>query len=333
MIMNKKKIIAFVSLTSTTLVVGSLYFVSFSKNNNPALLAIASDSWYHYTAVAATENKHGSREFWAKADDYCNTRVFNQPEGTIIETRDFASYESFGTLAFGDDRYVPSLFDQRNGVYPINNGDGTFNYGIYPNSKVTDSSVLTELNSFDDSDIKGNGWYLYDGAYYAKKNTDWYKCEPINWIIMSNNGSGEYLLLASKSTDVHRYDDDSSNYENSEIRSFLNNDMFTKAFYLNSNYVKAGTDKLYVLDKPTMRDFFDAGENYQLRYSYATDWVLADNPAKESFEGKYKVCYWSTTTYDGSQVYCFNLSGTAYSYYSVTKTDYTVRPAMTLKLS
>lgn len=142
---------------------------------------------------------------------------------------------------------------------PFLSSDGkTVFYGLYPQTNVSDPDILESLNKI--AIPESNGWYLYDGEYYAKlissvdyytddyrfdngitiKNNYeyWYKCQPISWDVL-NNSNGEYRLVSSdlldgryyksefSDTDNYPYD---SNYEYSDIREWLNNDFYNNAF-------------------------------------------------------------------------------------------------------
>ena len=327
---NKNKLLLSITIVSSCAVMGTVLATGGAFNKNDTLAVTrGSEIWHHYAEVPATEDHYGSKEFWAKESEGCTKRYFSAPGGDYVE-HNFSTYDEYATLTYGHELYVPSLFDQRNGVYPINNGGGTFTYGVYPKTKINDATLLTSLNGLDDSYIQSNGWYLYNGTHYVKKDTNWFKCDVINWIIMNNYGNGEYLLLSENALDVHRYDDDSSNYETSEIRAFLNDETYTKAFHLNNSYVKTvNSNKLYILESGTMRDFFNSGDNYPKRLCPLTDWLSANSAY--SYGGN--VCYWSSYAHDGSSVYRFDTNGSSTGWESVSNETFCVRPAMTLKLS
>ena len=149
----------------------------------------------------------------------------------------------------------------------ISNGGKTVTYGLYPQTNVNDSALISALNTL--TTPESNGWYLYGGDYYAKLSaapcdsnyvfdngttivegtTYWFKCEPITWNVLSNN-NGEYYLLSSVLLDAHRYNEYylggqnghyANNYEYSEIRSWLNNDFYNSAFALGSDHILTTT--------------------------------------------------------------------------------------------
>ncbi len=159
--------------------------------------------------------------------------------------------------------------DQHLGISPfINSVKGTLTYGLYPQKHVSDSATLASLNAL--ASAEGNGWYLLNGEYYAKKEANpygssyafddgetivsgtayWFKCEPITWKILSSEG-GEYSLVSTVLLDAHRYNDHwyeensdgyyANNYENSEIRSWLNKDFYNSAFSLGNSLIQTTT--------------------------------------------------------------------------------------------
>ena len=77
------------------------------------------------------------------------------------------------------------------------------------------------------------GYKYSDGTDVARASADsykYFKVEPIRWVVLTDNYSGKKLLHSEKILIVQRYDDASNNYENSEIRSWLNGDFYNTAF-------------------------------------------------------------------------------------------------------
>lgn len=99
--------------------------------------------------------------------------------------------------------------------------------GEYPQSKVTDNTLITALNGL--SSTNARGYYEYNNNQYAKYDNDYYLVEPIKWRFL-DSGEGKVFVVSDLILDQHRYDGSSNNYENSEIRNWLNNDFLNKAF-------------------------------------------------------------------------------------------------------
>ena len=160
------------------------------------------------------------------------------------------------------------------GSKPVISADRkTVYYGLYPQTNVNSTSLLCSLDSL--TTPESNGWYLYDGNYYAKVSAKdhynssftpdyytfdngtviksgtayWFKCEPISWNVLTNN-DGEYYLVSSVLLDVHCYYNSTSNrvidgqtvypnnYKYSDIRTWLNEDFYNSAFALGNEYIQ-----------------------------------------------------------------------------------------------
>lgn len=136
------------------------------------------------------------------------------------------------------------------------------------NSEGTSASGIVELGMWpqtikssgvtvDETDSKTVGMFTYykgsDGAWYVKQQekafrsgfkysdgTDvaqsgansykYFKVEPIKWVVLTDDYSGKKLILSEKILIARRYDDNSNNYKNSEIRSWLNREFYNTAF-------------------------------------------------------------------------------------------------------
>ena len=280
--MKRKGLVLLASLVSICAITSTVLFVN-SSLNDTSVFAVGSDQWHHYAAVEPTETKHGSKEFWANESNGCKTYTFIDPEVECIE-HDFSTYESFETLTPDDDRYVPTI-KQQLGIDPCYyRNQSKITYGLYPKDHVDDESLLTNLNLLDSNAIGSNGWYLYEGKYYAKlvatpysssdgkfdngetivsKATYWFYCEPIKWDILKI-ADGKYLLLSSMLLDTALYHHNQASsqyveeaqgriyikcndYKYSDIRSFLLNDFSNSAFGLGDEYIQATS----IPDNPT----------------------------------------------------------------------------------
>ncbi len=157
------------------------------------------------------------------------------------------------------------------GPTPVFEADGTVSYGLYPQTCVADENLIASLNLLSPSEI--NGWYLFEGNYYAKKSATvyggeqyffddgrtiengaqyWFKCEPIKWQILSNE-NGEYYLLSTLLLDAKSYYSNyetrnidgqtiySSDYANSDLRKWLNGEFYKVAFVFNNSFIKQTT--------------------------------------------------------------------------------------------
>ena len=144
---------------------------------------------------------------------------------------------------------------------PVLIDEDTFQYGIYPQTRVTREDLITELEKLTP---ETNGYIKYNDVYYFKAqaiyqgfmqsdnyfdNGDlieeheyyWFRCDPIKWNILFR-GSGEYYIVSSKILDFIDYvghgDTNPETYQYSELRRFLNDEFYERAFTLNRDCVK-----------------------------------------------------------------------------------------------
>ena len=138
----------------------------------------------------------------------------------------------------------------------------TMTYGLYPQTNVNDPKLVSALNELDSPGL--NGWYLYEGDYYAKtvahpkqdpRNFDyltkfdngdiisdgmtyWFKCEPITWRTLRHLND-VYTVVSDMLLDAHPYSlTDSNNYAESEVRAWLNGDFYNTAFALDNSHIR-----------------------------------------------------------------------------------------------
>ena len=263
---------------------------------------------------------------------------------------------------------------ERFGKIPIINVEkNTLTYGLYPQTHVNDTNTIAALNLL--TTAESNGWYLYNNEYYAKKkanpyktnytfsdgtkivnNTEyWFKCEPIEWkILTSSNGS--YSLVSTVLLDAHLYDSYSNNYSNSNIKVWLNGDFLNTAFNLESSYIQTTTvdnsasttdsssntyacanteDKVYLL---SYKDYLNADygftnstSNTTTRTCKPTDYALANYCYLYNGNGS----YWtrSPSSKNSSNAWFVDDGGKLkYLGNSVSNASFGVRPAITIKL-
>lgn len=186
----------------------------------------------------------------------------------------------------------------------------TITYGLYPQTNVDDSALVSALNAL--TTPESNVWYLYDDEYYAKLSatpnnsnytfdngttivsgtTYWFKCEPITWNVLSNN-NGKYYILSSLLLDAHRYNEYydgikdghyANNYQYSEIRAWLNDDFYNSAFALGNSYIQTTTvdnsasttsssDNPYVSDNTFDKVFLPSYQDY-INTNYGFDTTI-----------------------------------------------------------
>ena len=151
---NKKLII--IGLVSASLIAGTALLV----NKGAAFYTVqAGDAhtpsciFNHYDKVDATYNKHGSKEFWACCN-HPGKHLFTAPEvGTVVDKGPLDGHY-FDELVLGDDRYIPSLYEDMDVLYdtkanyyvPNNYGIADFNHYTGQKDDVYGDYVRMDIN-------------------------------------------------------------------------------------------------------------------------------------------------------------------------------------------
>ena len=198
------------------------------------------------TAMAFAEPAEGFvLEGWYSDEGLTDKVGSGNPHAFTMPNHDVGLFAKFWTEAEKEERRAIAL-----GMKPALSSDGkTVTYGLYPQKRISDSGIVSALNSI--SAPESNGYYLYEDTYYAKTvakpygsscvfddgttivsgTTCWFECKPITWKVLSET-DGTYYVLSDTLLDAHRYDASSNNYANSKIRFWLNGDFYGSAFAL-----------------------------------------------------------------------------------------------------
>ena len=177
----------------------------------------------------------------------------------------------FTNPAFGTQACTVIIPKDKYAVMPHLSDDGkTVRYGLYPQTAINDSALITALDSLETPE--SNGWYLYNNVYYAKKeatpfhtdyvfdngdtivshNNYWFECKPITWNVLSSSDN-KYYLLSELLLDSRAYyaslnertiDDQTiypNNYKHSELRAWLNDEFYNSAFALGNANIQLTT--------------------------------------------------------------------------------------------
>ncbi len=231
---------------------GAKYTVTW-KNYDGALLETDNDVQAGATPVydGATPTKEGSGDF---------TYTFGGWTPLLSEVAQDSVYTATFKHAYNGQSVV--------GMQPSVAENGNILYGLYPQTYVGEESVVSALNAL--SPTAANGWYLYEGEYYAKETAKvynnetytfddgtaitngteyWFKCEPIEWQVLSEE-DGSYYLLSTLLLDAQAYYGSyedrtldgqtvfANNYAESDIRAWLNGEFYETAFYFNDVYLQ-----------------------------------------------------------------------------------------------
>ncbi len=120
-----------------------------------------------------------------------------------------------------------------------------YEFGKYPQTHVSDKDLIDKLNALTTTNFKG--YYELDGEEYCKieaqpvvenelyysdgvvaiNGIEWFKVEPIKWIV---EGENSYTLTPKYLLDVTVFDLNGDPYSASDYRYFLNNSFLNLAF-------------------------------------------------------------------------------------------------------
>ena len=176
---------------------------------------------------------------------------------------------------------VKEIYKKQGKIPVVSSDSKTVTYGLYPQTVVSDAELIKELDKLTTTASNGwylydNAYYakqsvtkyvsdwvyetvdtytFSDGSEVVTGDTRWFKCEPISWKVLtiSTTGSGynTYSLVSNLILDNQRFNERftgknekgyyANNYEQSEIRSWLNGEFYNLAFGLDKSYIKQVT--------------------------------------------------------------------------------------------
>lgn len=273
------------------------------------------------------------------------------------------------------------------GYDPVISIDGkTIEYGFYPQSYVSDEYIVNELEKIYSDNL--DTWCLFNDDYYVKatsniynneaykfsnnediinNKTYWFKCDTITWEILSVSAN-EYLLISSVLLDSHSYyssyDERNindatiypNNYEESDIRNWLNNDFLNTAFSFGNDHIKTTlvdnsvssldtpsniyfsndtNDKVFL---PSFKDMNNPDYGFTSntsRQAKTTDYLRAIGGYSNNKDSSYlnNGSYWTRSPSSNFSYASFNVnSGGVLSEYAVDGDSHSVRPCITITL-
>ena len=176
---------------------------------------------------------------------------------TLVENGEvmYGKMDDLGFLGPNGERLPEPIVEQptedkrhnatRNDAPPYVRLDGkTILFGTYPQTIKAGNVTITDTTNDKGYFLGSDGeWYanvvvatpngtdykFSNGATVEKGETYYFKVEPIKWKILSEN-NGKAILMCDSIIANHRFDDSSNNYENSEIRKWLNAKFYNTAF-------------------------------------------------------------------------------------------------------
>ena len=192
-------------------------------------------------------------------------------------------------------------------------------------------------NQFKNAEV---GDYVKFGSYPQTAEGEE---QPIEWQVLAKENN-KVFVISRYGLDAKRFDDDSNDWESSEIRQWLNGDFYNKVFtekekkYISpSNLSDVGTsDNVFLLSKEEAETYF---ANDEERKCKATDYAVKNGAFV--YDGSYGgeagagYSFWwlrSPDPNDGNYVYYVDDGGFIGHYYYVSDDSNLARPALWINL-
>ena len=188
------------------------------------------------------ENNQENNQENENSNDDLNDDLNDDSTGDDNTSDDNTGNDNIGDDNTGDDNTGDDNTDESIAILnaaPVRNGNKVI-FGVYPQTKVNDSTLTAELDGSNSAWILSNGtWYAdvtngenkYRGVKLAENGTaTWFKYEPISWTILEEK-DGKALVLCDTVIEILAFDEsNSNNYEESTIRAWLNENFINTAF-------------------------------------------------------------------------------------------------------
>lgn len=205
-------------------------------------------------------------------------------------------------------------------------------------------------NPYDNNYKFSNNMYVVDGQVY------YFKVEPIKWRILSED-NGTALILCDSAIETKRFDDNSNNYKESEIRAWLNNEFLITAFntlqqqiiltttvdnsvestgYSENKYACEDTlDKVFLLSYKEATNISYGLYEYKNRQMQTSDYARANRAHMDTDRNCYGNALWWLRSPECNYVYYarnVDCDGDICYYNLVYWTAFGVVPALQIKL-
>lgn len=186
----------------------------------------------------------------------------------------------------------------------------TYSYGEYPQDRVVNTNIIDELDKLTSQDVDDKGYFNLNGKKYLKAYTEldgktayfndgtkvlndkyyYFEVSKISWRVLNKNDN-ELSLISEYILDNEYYTEtDNLLYSSSQIRKFLLDEFYNRAFYLEENKPLTKTiisSTISGSDKETLRDKIWIPDAFELenkdngfyssddRYAFVTDYAKA----------------------------------------------------------
>ena len=216
----------------------------FSQTRNPAVSDYSYSKGTHYSEFAADSREKGSY-WWIRTPGQSLSRAATVFNGKLDMEGSDADCANLGIVpAMHLKRSAASQTFKAPAHYCKTNHNSiwdTISFGNYPATQVADADVTAEITDavYDENGdaVVGNTKYRRVLEYGTENTYTYYKWEPIQWKVLSYDGTTLYLM-AQNAIDCMEYDlgeegkrwDGSYLWSSSVIRKWLNETFYQQAF-------------------------------------------------------------------------------------------------------
>ena len=289
----KKKIIFGATFLTTAFVVAAVAatahegFVKFGKSADNA-------EWHHYSAVAATLDSKGIKEYWVSCESHAHQ--FTAPSSTNIVEMGTPSQKFIDSLDSDDDRLI--VYDRG-----FNFDDGlnryiTIDHG-FQNLAVVDGEGLNGTKALKASTSSNSGWLRIDKYYLDAVFSD-SSVKSLSFMAKSSHSTSNFRHLQVDPAYTNNHDLIKSCYE-ANINTYGVYSNVWKQFYLTRGVysqmsssdwfiqfsVSGGSNEWLLLDdfRLSYTDYYDYS-SFGFNYGYPHDATSGDSPTSGTFQLK-----------------------------------------------
>lgn len=196
-----------------------------------------------------------------------------------------------------------------------------------------------DLSSFDfdsikkSKEVRKHEHFISNSSVEIENGKSYYfLMEPILWKVLQDNGSNNYILISNDVIDAYYFDLDTNEYEESDLREYLNNNFYNYAFDTNEknsiskSKVDSLEDKIYCLSTNEYNTFKPITSK-----SNPTDYSIANgvyvNRGYSTYLLRTKVEGTEKNIYKVDDTGLININGTNSTYYGISAYS-GIRPVM-----
>lgn len=270
-----------------------------------------------------------SMSLYAKIDSTKNFKI------TLLDEKLGHSFPSL-TKKFGEDYSLPKPFDmnsdfsfkgwelvdgrkkkmvEREGKWDIpkdvtlkaiweeKSGVNLEEFGLYPQSKVTDSDMIEKIKNTSIKNKRGRP--VVDNYEYIESFGFYYRYEPVKWVLLNKDGNAGRLLLTKSIVDRVPIDENNNSaiFDGSPLHSWMNGGMKEKYFVFGSKensflmklYLKSTSDAFGLLTKKEIENYLSE-EN---RDTVSTEYGNRDGKIECVADGTHG--WWTKTPKDSDE--------------------------------